>query len=74
MLTTFLDLLTTGSAIGLVSSIAALGIVVLPWTASESDNASDALDAVVRLPVDALRLAPEPTPAPAIARAAVVAR
>ena len=62
MLTTLIDFAMTASAIGLVSSFAAVGIVVLPWRSTEADQASDAIDAAARMPVNLL--APAATPAP----------
>ncbi len=69
MLTTLIDLFTTGTAIGLVSTLAAVGVAVLPWRATEAKSATDALDAAVRFPLAAgVAFASVQTPTPVAIR------
>lgn len=63
MLTTLIDFATTASAIGLVSTLAAVGIAVLPWRSREATHATQAIDAVARAPFQIG--APTPVAAPA---------
>lgn len=63
MLTTLIDLATTGSAIGLVLTLASLGVAVLPWRTAEARSTSNALDAMARLPFALANPAPAATSA-----------
>lgn len=55
MMTTLLDLLSTGLGIGGVLALSAAGVAVLPWSASDATCAEEALGALVRWPLEHLR-------------------
>ena len=71
MLTQLFDLMMTASAIGLIASVAGLGVVVLPWRAAEAQRASDALDTAARLPLALLGSSATAPVAPVRARVPV---
>ena len=50
-----LDLMMTASSIGLVCSVGAMGILVLPWRASELDETHQALATGARMTLDLAR-------------------